>query len=194
MTTTTTPVVTVRSVRLTNAVREKIVGNALAASFAKTTEALLAEGIALSGEVYTHFVGPQDRERIVGLGRRWFNFVTSRGINCGGLRLRLDFGTNPVAWPLSGEWTLAADHPLAVRLRDHAVRQEKHLEEREAAKRKLAAFLGSIGSSGALLDHWPDGRPFYEFALQGTTPAATVPACTIDDVNAALGLTREPSP
>lgn len=184
---------TTKNPRITNDMRAGIIRRLMADTFDKQDADLLEEESALFDKVYDRFVTPEQQAAAALLGDNW---IESRGwvcLNAGGFRLRVRAHEGvvrplPLRWT-SPDWCLPADDPLCVEVCDHAKRADKLRQDREAARAKIGALLGSTTTLNALRTLWPEGEPYYAH-LAAPVVVPNLPAVPVSEVNAAFGLPK----
>ena len=186
-------------IRLTNSTRDHIAQSAINASFEPREREMAAAEDALAREAYAAVFTSDEIKKTKALPANWLRHDPCLHFNVAGLRIELCTleGHLPVPYrSKSGEYGYGCHRSqgsieagdLADRITAHAVAKDKLSEEKRSTRRKLDAMLSSITTVKKLEEAWPEGKPFYERFAQKAAPLP--PAIRVDDINAALGLTR----
>jgi hypothetical protein len=158
----------IKSVKLTNGVKQQIV-NAVLADVLKTQKGELMEmGHALADAAYTEIYGAmlQTMESLP-----YNAFCRSAGItvkfngrNSGFLPFRAESDGSSSARPFfyNEQHNFSAEHKLTARFIEYTTAKEAYASNKYDKGRELRELLGSVTTSKRLSEAWPEGAVYYD--------------------------------
>lgn len=188
-----------KSVRLTQDMRQKILGRLLTHGFGKQVTALRADDEAFGLAVYEDVYDKLARRRMKSMPEGYMKQSLHLTVAFGGQQDQVVWkGHLPIA--SKDEYDRAksyqADHPLAQR-RDILERRRVALRaEKEGALHKIKAVLASCTTIRQLVEIWPEAEEFVRDFVASGPEAVTALALPIKSLNEQLGLPQVvvPSP
>lgn len=175
--------------KLTNMIRDQIIGKAIAATFDKEHQEISVAKAELAERCYNHIVPLDVRKLIAKLPEGWLRLDKCLRFHINGLYISLG---HPKGLPVKysngcGVVGSIVDDVL----RDDVIELNKREEAFNASKSKaykaLQQMIYGITTFKQLKATWPEGEKFYS-SLQPKTESSNLPAIMVDDVNAMLGL------
>lgn len=183
--------------RLTKDLRLSIANAAVDHSFNPKAEALKVAEDALAREAYAFVISDAEVKAAEAMPSNWYRRDPCLRFNVGGYTLRLQLIGDgvPVPYRAKGEeyggyhcgnlGSIPAGD-LCDRIREHAQAVEALKAERRTAFRAVFSMLEGVTTLKRLAEVWPDGEQFYKH--YSSTPAASLPAVRVDEINAMLGI------
>ena len=183
--------------RLTKDLRQTIANNAVAHAFEPKLEALKAAEDALAREAYAFVIPAEEVAAAADMPDNWFRLDACLRFNVGGYTIRLQMSGDglPVPYRAKNEeyggyhcGNLGTIPPgdLCDRIRAHADATEAYKAERKTAYRATLGLLEGVSTLKRLHEVWPAGEQFYK--RYEDSPAASLPAVRVDEVNTMLGI------
>lgn len=188
--------------KLTNHIRDSIVGNALdKAGVNKARAEYREKRKAWAEAVADESLGsPEVRAQLDAANQKVAKIVKSLpekfrdpvqlGPRTGGIYV--SFGgrrTHVNEWvdyrPALSDMMLAADHPLSVQFEQLENEDKAITEKRDAIRTQVRAALSNVNTVKQLLAVWPEAA---ELLPTEAAPKPTLPAVCVADLNAAIGL------
>lgn len=183
--------------RMTKDLRQTIANAAVAHSFDPRHEAMKVAEDVLAREAYAFVIPAAEVQAIEAMPSNWYRRDPCLRFNVGGYTLRLQLIGDgvPVPYKAKGEefggyhcGTLGSipAGDLCDRIREHAQAAEALKAERRKALYAVFNMLEGVTTIKRLAEVWPDGEQFYKRYAE--TPAASLPAVRVDEINAMLGI------
>lgn len=183
--------------RLTKDLRQSIANAAVAHSFDPKADAHKVAEDALAREAYAHVIPASEVAAAEAMPSNWYRRDACLRFNAGGYTVRLNLIGDglPVPYQAKGEAyggyhcaVLGSIPPgdLCDRIQAHAQDGEQLKAERRKAYQAVFAMLEGVSTLKRLAEVWPDGEQFYKRYAE--TPAASLPAVRVDEINAMLGI------
>ena len=180
-----------KSIRLNESIRHKIISALLEKRFSKEDEAKAKKSQSLAQQVYNDQIQKKDRDIMATLPDGWLPMVSS---------LRVQFGDDYTYLSLKesvplphnrSKYTFAVyekDHKLTKKFSDIDSKDDEIRDGKVDIKKKAWAILTSVRTTKQLFDVWPEVQGVVLSVIETPEEPKHLPALPISEVNKAIGL------